>query len=202
MWAPDRAKSTLFSRLTEIPLIGHAFGVSNEQEDGYFQVYTGEGKGKTTAALGLALRASGRGLPVYIGQFMKGQDYGELHALPKLPGVTHEQYGDPGWVYKGKITEAQRARAHEGLARAREALYSGKYRIVILDEINMAVWFELISLEEALELVEKRPRKVELIFTGRRADPQVLEQADLVTEMREVKHYYSQGVPARKGIEN
>jgi cob(I)alamin adenosyltransferase len=175
--------------------------VSEKAEQGYFQVYTGEGKGKTTAALGLALRASGRGLPVYIGQFMKGQDYGELHALPRLESVTHEQYGDPGWVYKGKVTEAQRALAAEGLKRGREALFSGAYRIVILDEINMAIWFELISLEAALELIEGRPKGTELVFTGRRAAPEVIERADLVTEMREVKHYYTQGVPAREGIE-
>lgn len=175
--------------------------MSDKAKQGYFQVYTGDGKGKTTAALGLALRASGRGLPVYIGQFMKGQDYGELHALPRLESVTHEQYGDPGWVYKGKVTEAQRALAAEGLRRGREALLSGKYRIVILDEINMAIWFELIPLEAALELLDQRPPETELIFTGRRADPAIIERADLVTEMREVKHYYTQGVPAREGIE-
>jgi len=176
--------------------------VKLDEHEGYFQVYTGEGKGKTTAALGLALRASGRGLPVYIGQFMKGQDYGELHALPLLKSITHEQYGDPGWVYKGKITTAQIASAREGLEKARQALFSGAYRIVILDEINMAVWFELISLEDALDLIDKRPPHVELIFTGRRADPAFIDKADLVTEMREVKHYYSKGVPARQGIEN
>ena len=176
--------------------------MTEEQQEGYFQIYTGEGKGKTTAALGLALRASGRGYPVYIGQFMKGQDYGELHALPLLKTITHVQYGDPGWVYKGKITDAQRASAMEGLKQAEEAMLSGDYRIIILDEINMAVWFELVTLEAALELIEKRPPDVELIFTGRRADEAFLEKADLVTEMREVKHYYSKGVPARKGIEN
>lgn len=175
--------------------------MSDKVQDGYFQVYTGEGKGKTTAALGLALRASGRGLPVYIGQFMKGQDYGELHALPRLGSVTHEQYGDPGWVYKGKITEAQRALATDGLKKARAALASGRYRIVILDEINMAIWFGLISLEVALELIDGRPKGTELIFTGRRAADEIIERADLVTEMREVKHYYTQGVPAREGIE-
>ncbi|MGC9452055.1 MAG: cob(I)yrinic acid a,c-diamide adenosyltransferase [Oceanipulchritudo sp.] len=169
--------------------------------DGYFQVYTGDGKGKTTAALGLALRASGRGLPVYLGQFMKGQDYGELHALPKLERVTCEQYGDVGWVYKGKVTEAQRALAQKGLRKGRAALVSGAYRIVILDEINMAVWFDLISLDQALALVGERPAAVELVFTGRRADPAIIDRADLVTEMREVKHYYTQGVPAREGIE-
>jgi cob(I)alamin adenosyltransferase len=168
---------------------------------GYFQVYTGDGKGKTTAALGLALRASGRGLPVYLGQFMKGQDYGELHALPKLGTVTNDQYGDVGWVYKGKVTEAQRAMAMEGLAKGRAALLSGDYRIVILDEINMAIWFDLIPLETVLALLDERPAEVELIFTGRRADPAIIERADLVTEMREVKHYYTQGVPAREGVE-
>lgn len=176
--------------------------MTTEQADGYFQVYTGDGKGKTTAALGLALRAAGRGYRVYLGQFMKGQDYGELHSLPLLETVTHEQYGDVGWVYKGKVTEAQRAAAHEGLRKGREALESGEYRIVILDEINMALWFELISLEEVLELIRKRPPQVELVFTGRRAHEEVVARADLVTEMREVKHYFSQGVPARKGIEN
>jgi len=175
--------------------------MSEEKRQGYLQVYTGEGKGKTTAAMGLALRASGRGLPVYIGQFMKGQDYGELHAIPLLKTITHEQYGDPGWVYKGKITEAQRALAREGFHKGKEALESGKYAIVILDEINMAIWFELIPLEEVLEMIENRPPEVELILTGRRADEAIIERADLVTEMREVKHYYTQGVPAREGIE-
>ena len=176
--------------------------MSADDREGYFQVYTGDGKGKTTAALGLALRAAGRGYPVYLGQFMKGQDYGELHSLPLLKTVTHEQYGDPGWVYKGKVTEAQRAAALEGLKKGEKALHSGQYRIVILDEINMALWFELVSLEQVLELIENRPPEVELIFTGRRAHDAVLQKADLVTEMKEVKHYFSKGVPARKGIEN
>jgi cob(I)alamin adenosyltransferase len=173
-----------------------------EQEEGYFQVYTGDGKGKTTAALGLALRAAGRGYPVYFGQFMKGQDYGELHSIPLLKTVTHEQYGDPGWVYKGKVTEAQRAAALEGFNKGKAAMLSGDYRIVILDEINMALWFELIPLELVMELIEMRPKGVELVFTGRRAHEDVMQRADLVTEMKEVKHYFSQGVPARKGIEN
>ena len=194
-------KSTLFYRLTDLSEAGKSGRVSEKAQDGYFQIYTGDGKGKTTASLGLALRASGRGLPVYIGQFMKGQDYGELHAIPKLESITHEQYGDPGWVYKGKVTEAQRALAAEGLKKAREALTSGKYKIVILDEINMAIWFDLICLDAVLDLVDSRPKATELIFTGRHAAPEVMELADLVTEMREVKHYFRQGVPAREGIE-
>lgn len=175
--------------------------MAETKADGYLQVYTGDGKGKTTAALGLALRASGRGLPVYLGQFMKGQDYGELHALPRLESVTQAQYGDLGWVHKGKTTPKQREMAAEGLRQGREALLSGDYRIVILDEINMAVWFELIPLDAVLKLIEERPPGTELILTGRRADPAIIERADLVTEMLEVKHYYTQGVGAREGIE-
>ncbi len=176
--------------------------MSKETRRGCVQVYTGEGKGKTTAALGLALRASGHGLPVYIGQFMKGQDYGELHALPLLRTVTVEQYGDPGWVHSGHVTEAQRALARTGLEKARAALTGGAYRIVILDEINMAVWFGLLPVESVLELIAQRPPETELVLTGRRADPRILERADLVTEMREVRHYYASGVPARIGIEH
>lgn len=168
---------------------------------GYFQVYTGDGKGKTTAALGLAIRAAGRDYPIYIGQFMKGQDYGELRSLEKLGCVTLEQYGDAAWHFKGKVSEEQIERAKEGLARARSAIESGRYRIVILDEVNMAVWFGLISVENALSLVRIPRGETELVYTGRNADPALIEAADLVTEMREVKHYYAAGVPARKGIE-
>lgn len=170
--------------------------------EGYLQIYTGNGKGKTTACLGLALRASGRGVPVYIGQFMKGQDYGELHALPKLPTVVIEQYGDPGWVYKGRVKPEQRERAQAGLALAKAALLSGKFKLVILDEVLMALWFELLELPMVMELVEQRPADVELVLSGRNAHAALLERADLVTEMREVKHYYAKGVGARKGIEN
>ena len=167
--------------------------MKEDAQEGYFQVYTGEGKGKTTAALGLALRASGRGYGVYLGQFMKGQDYGELHALPRLQTVTHEQYGDPGWVYKGKVTEAQRAAARDGLKKGREALLSGRYRIVILDEINMALWFELLCLEEVLGLIEARPRDVELVFTGRPGDRKVIRLPDFLRLSR-----HSGRKPARR----
>lgn len=176
--------------------------MENVWSKGCLQVYTGNGKGKTTAALGLALRASGRGLPVYIGQFMKGQDYGELQAIPQLKGVQLEQYGDPGWVRKGRIKQSHLDLAAAGLLKARAALHSGDYKIVILDELNMAVWFELIPLEAVLALIESRPEGVELILTGRNADPAILERADLITEMTEVRHYYEAGVGARQGIEN
>jgi cob(I)alamin adenosyltransferase len=135
-------------------------------QEGRIQVYTGNGKGKTTAALGLALRAAGRGIPVYIGQFMKGQDYGELESVQWLKTVTLEQYGDPGWVRKGRIKPQQIEAAADGLARARQAMLSGKYRIVILDEIHMAVWFELVGLDAVLELLDQRPADIELILTA------------------------------------
>lgn len=175
--------------------------MKDEARRGCFQVYTGNGKGKTTAALGLCLRASGRGIPVYIGQFMKGQDYGELHSIEWLPTARLEQYGDPGWVYKGKIKPEQRAQAESGLKRAAAVMAAGEFPIVILDELNMALWFELVTLEAVLGLIDARPPEVELIMTGRNAHDAVLERADLITEMREVRHYYTQGIDARVGIE-
>ncbi|KAF0094386.1 MAG: cob(I)alamin adenosyltransferase [Puniceicoccaceae bacterium 5H] len=170
-------------------------------ERGYVQVYTGNGKGKTTACLGLTLRACGRGMRVYIGQFMKGQDYGELNSVRFLPDVTLEQYGDPGWVFQGKQTDQQREQAAAGFAKARAALTSGHYDLVIVDELNMAVWFELLTVEQQLELIDLKPEGTELVMSGRNAHERVIERADLVTEMREIKHYYTQKVPARVGIE-
>lgn len=172
-----------------------------EEERGRFQIYTGDGKGKTTAAIGLAMRAAGRGHRVYIGQFMKGQDYGELHSLGRMDEIEIEQYGDPAWHFAGKLTPAQLERAAVGLESARAALESGRYRLVILDEINMAIWFGLIALEDALALARAPRGATELVYTGRRADPALIELADLVTEMREIKHYYASGLQAREGIE-
>jgi len=169
---------------------------------GYIQVYTGDGKGKTTAALGLALRASGRGMRIYIGQFMKGQVYGELAAVERIPEIELEQYGDPGWCYKGRLTEEQFALARRGFERAKDRLSSGAYDIVILDELNMAVWFELLTVDQLMELIACKPETTELVITGRRAHEALIERADLVTEMREVKHYYRAKVPAREGVES
>ena len=168
---------------------------------GYVQVYTGDGKGKTTAALGLALRASGHGLRTYIGQFMKGQRYGELDALRDYPAITIEQYGDVYCIRREEVTPAHVAQAHRGLERAREALLSGEYDIVVLDEVNVTIWFGLLTVDEVLAFLDEKPEHVEVILTGRRAPQEIIERADLVTEMREVKHYYQQGVLARKGIE-
>jgi cob(I)alamin adenosyltransferase len=168
---------------------------------GYVQVYTGDGKGKTTAALGLALRASGHGMHTYIGQFMKGQQYGELDALRDHACITIEQYGDPCCIRREEVTPEHVTQARRGLERARAAMLSGKYAIVVLDEVNVAIWFGVLSVEEVLAFLDERPERVEVILTGRRAPQALIDRADLVTEMREVKHYHARGVPAREGIE-
>ena len=168
---------------------------------GCVQVYTGDGKGKTTAALGLALRASGRGLHTYIGQFMKGQRYGELQALRDHAHITLEQYGEVHHIFRDTVTEEDVAKARQGLERAREAMLSGKYDIVVLDEVNVSVWFGLLETEDVLALLDQKPEHVEVVLTGRRAPQALIDRADLVTEMRAVKHYYQQGVNARVDIE-
>ncbi|MGC9334672.1 MAG: cob(I)yrinic acid a,c-diamide adenosyltransferase [Anaerolineae bacterium] len=168
---------------------------------GYIQVYTGDGKGKTTAALGLALRASGHGLHTYMGQFMKGQRYGELEALHGHPFITLEQYGDPRCIYREEVTADHVTQAHEGLARAREAMLSGDYDLIVLDEVNVSIWFGVLETAEVLALLDEKPEHVEVVLTGRRAPQALIDRADLVTEMVAVKHYYEQGVTARVGIE-
>jgi len=170
---------------------------------GYVQVYTGNCKGKTTAALGLAFRAAGRGLKTYIGQFMKGQYYGELEAAKMLPGyIIIEQYGKNTLIHvqnPPKPIDVKMAQA--GLAKISEAMLSGGYGIIVFDEIITAYYFHLVSLEEMLGIIARKPFGVEIVFTGRYAPPELIAAADLVTEMVEVKHYYQSGVAARKGIE-
>jgi len=168
---------------------------------GYIHIYTGDGKGKTTAALGLAIRASGYGMKTYIGQFMKGQHYGELTALCDHPCITIEQYGDIECVHREEITQKHIDQAQQGLKKARKAMHSHQYDIIILDEINVAVWFDLIKAEDVLELLNERPKNVEFILTGRRAPEAFIEMADLVSDVKEIKHYYTRGVKARNGIE-
>jgi len=173
------------------------------QFKGQIQVYTGDGKGKTTAALGLALRAAGYKHKSYIGQFLKGQEYGELLSAKKLsPYITIEQFGRKGFIHVTKDPDEEDIkRARRGLKKCREAMLSRKYRIIILDEINVAVDFNLITEEEIHEFLDKRPEDVEIILTGRYAPPSFLKRADLVTEMKAKKHYYKKGVRAREGIE-
>jgi len=167
---------------------------------GYIQVYTGNGKGKTTAALGLAVRAVGAGLKVYIAQFLKGMDYAELHSLRNFHNITLERFGRPQFIH-GKPDEEDIRLAREGLKRIREVLSSGSYDVVILDEANIAVHLKLFTAEELIEAIQKRASNVEVVVTGRYAPEELLKIADLVTEMKDVKHYYEKGVQARKGIE-
>jgi cob(I)alamin adenosyltransferase len=168
---------------------------------GYVQVYTGDGKGKTTAAIGLAVRAAGAGLRVFIAQFVKSGRYSEIEALDRFKGqVVCRQYGSGCWLC-GHPSEEDVRLARQGYKEVREIVQSGEYQVVILDEADIATWFKLLAIDDLLELIDFKPAEVELVFTGRRADPLLIKRADLVTEMREVKHYYQNGVLARKGIE-
>jgi cob(I)alamin adenosyltransferase len=169
---------------------------------GLIQVYTGEGKGKTTCALGLGLRAVGQGLKVYVIQFIKGRETGESRAATRLaPELTFRFFGRPGF---GRL----RSPAPEDLQLIREAwdlagrvIMAGEHDLVILDEINLALAYGLVPLAETLEVLRRRPPHVEVVLTGRQAPPELLELADLVTEMRPAKHYLQAGVRARAGIE-
>jgi len=166
-------------------------------------VYTGDGKGKTTAALGLACRAVGYDLNVYVLQFMKGDiEYGELRTAEKLaPHLTITQMGRPTFVNRVKPDAEDMELAQKALALAETIVMGGEYDLVILDEINVALDFGLIELERVLKLMDERPPHVELILTGRAAPKEIMDRANLVTEMREVRHYYRKGVAARTGIE-
>jgi cob(I)alamin adenosyltransferase len=168
---------------------------------GLIHVYTGDGKGKTTAAIGLGVRAVGAGLRVHMIQFMKGRRYSELNALERLPGFTVVQFGRDEFVSKKKPEQIDIDLAQKGLAHAQEVLRKNEYDLVILDEINVAVDYHLVSLADVLKLMKLKPDSMELILTGRYADPELVRQADLVSEMLEIKHPYQKGVPARKGID-
>jgi len=170
---------------------------------GFIQVYTGNGKGKTTAALGLAFRAAGRGLKTYIAQFLKGRPTGELEAAKDLePLIRIEQFGRAGFItVKDGPEDEDITRAAAGLTRALEAMLSGEYHIVVLDEVNTAVHFKILPEKDVLGFLDKRPPGVEVVLTGRYAPDSFITRADLVTEMKDVKHYGDRGVKAREGIE-
>lgn len=171
-------------------------------ERGLVQVYTGDGKGKTTAALGLALRAAGHGLRVEIVQFMKGwSGYGELQGVEWLPTVAIHPFGRSGWVHPERPEPEDYERAAEALAYAREIMAGGQADIVVLDEINVALDYGLLTVEAVLALLDGKPPAVELIMTGRNAHPELVRRADLVTEMCKIKHPYDRGVEGRQGIE-
>lgn len=168
---------------------------------GFIHVYTGDGKGKTTAALGLALRAVGADKTVFLAQFIKGKIYSEIEAMQKfIPEIAVKQYGLGCFIIE-KPTEADIRAARNGLAEVREILRSGQYDVVILDEATIALYYQLFSTEEFLDVLKNKNQGTEVIVTGRYAPKELIEKADLVTEMKEVKHYYTKGIQARKGIE-
>ncbi len=168
---------------------------------GLVMVYTGDGKGKTTAAVGQALRALGHGFRVYMIHFMKGRDYGEFLAAEKLPHLTIDRAGRDSFVNRKSPDPIDIELAREGFARAGKAIKSGDYDIVVLDEINVAVDYGLIPEADLLKLLEEKPPGVDLILTGRGASPELVKRADMVSEVLMIKHHYNAGVEGRKGIE-
>jgi len=172
-----------------------------KKELGLVQVYTGPGKGKTTASLGLAFRATGRGLEVLMVQFLKPpEDYGEHIAAKKVPNFTILPLGLDHMVSKVP-RDIDIQIAHETLQRAKDEIYSGKYDLVILDEINNAMCWKLLDPKEVIEMLKGRPKNIEIVLTGRGAPDEIIDYADLVTEMTMIKHPFDKGIKARKGIE-
>ena len=177
---------------------------SHKLAKGLVQVYTGNGKGKTTASLGLVFRALGHNFRVHVMQFMKGQTtYGELESAKCFTDrLTIEQVGLPGFIKAGKQTEVDREMAQVAFARAQTMVSSGEYDLIVLDELNCAVDFGLVDVADVKEMIRTKPVHTELVITGRNAHSEVVEMADLVTEMREIKHYFNSGQAARVGIES
>ncbi|XUW99428.1 MAG: cob(I)yrinic acid a,c-diamide adenosyltransferase [Dehalogenimonas sp.] len=174
-------------------------------EQGLVSVFTGHGKGKTSAAIGIAVRAAGWGARVYIMGMMKGGEYAEEHGeyfvLKNLPNVTISYVGERSWLRSGPSKDDYRALAKEQLLAAKNAMISGAYDVVILDEINQATFKGLIDVSDVLDLINNRPKNVELILTGRDASPEVVRAADLVSEILMIKHPFTEGIRARKGID-
>lgn len=170
-------------------------------DKGYVQVYTGSGKGKTTAAIGVTMRAAASGMKVFFGQFMKNTFSSEHKIFADYSSlIRHEQFGT-GCFVMGKPGEEDRKLAERGFELCKSAVLGGEYDLVVMDELNLVTSLGLISIEAVLELLDAKSSQLEIIITGRNADKRIIERADLVTEMQEVKHYYSIGVVARKGIE-
>lgn len=168
--------------------------------NGQIQIYTGNGKGKTTAALGLSLRAICAGKKVFFGQFIKGMDYSELKAVEYLPGFEIRQFGRDCFIFN-KPKDEDILAAKEGLQICKKILSKGDYDLVILDELNIALYYKLFFLDEVIEMLKNKAAKTEVVITGRYAPKELIDMADLVTEMKEIKHYYKAGLKARKGIE-
>lgn len=172
-------------------------------EKGLVSIFTGQGKGKTTAAIGTAVRAAGHGLKVHIIFFLKGSTYehGEFKALSKMPDITITSFGKKGWIREKDTTAEHRQQAQLAFEEASKAVSGGEYDLVILDEINVALSFGLIKLEQVIKLIEDKPKHVELILTGSDADPRLVMMADLVSEILAIKHLFTEGIKARKGID-
>jgi len=176
----------------------------NSEPDGkgLVELFTGNGKGKTSAALGVVLRAAGQGLRVHIIYFMKGDyPYGERNALSHLPNVSFQSFGHLHFINPEDVKEEEREQARQALRAAGQAIGSGDFDLVVLDEVNLAAAWNLIDVDDVLRLIEEKPDSVELILTGRRADERLVEKADLVTEMVEIKHPFRRGIEARKGFD-
>ncbi|NLM21431.1 MAG: cob(I)yrinic acid a,c-diamide adenosyltransferase [Peptococcaceae bacterium] len=167
---------------------------------GYIHIYTGNGKGKTTAAFGLAVRAACSGKKVYIGQFVKDMKYSETAIEAYMPKIKIEQLGE-GCFIDRPPRETDKIRAQQALQQCTALLKSGEYDVVILDEIIIAIYYKLLTVEEVINMLNARAEQVEVILTGRYAPEKLIQVADLVTEMKEIKHYYRQGVPSRPGID-
>jgi cob(I)alamin adenosyltransferase len=168
---------------------------------GKVHVYTGDGKGKTTAALGLSIRAAGAGLRVFIAQFIKADEYSEIKALKRFSDlITVEQFGLGGFI-GGNPSSGDIEAAQKGIERVKDIISSGKYDVVVLDEANIAVKYTLFPEQDLLDIMDAKSKDLELVITGRGASPRIIEKADLVTEMKAVKHYFQKGVEARSGIE-
>jgi len=165
------------------------------------QFYTGDGKGKTTAAFGLALRAAGHGQRAFVAQFMKGRPYGEIRAVSALSEIEVAQFGWDACIRREEVGEFHIRRTREGLAACGRKAATGRYAILVLDEILVAQWFGLVGLEEVADFISSHRSHAELILTGRRAASELVDLADLVTEMVCIKHPFDSGVPAREGIE-
>ncbi|HNV81924.1 MAG: cob(I)yrinic acid a,c-diamide adenosyltransferase [Tenuifilaceae bacterium] len=175
--------------------------MADKNEDtGFIHLYTGNGKGKTTAAIGLAVRAAGAGKSVFIAQFVKGMHYAELDSLKRFPEIVVKQYGLDCFIVNSP-TQRDIDAARAGLEEVTAAIADNHFDMVILDEVCIALYYKLFSVDEVISLLRKKTAEMEIILTGRYAPEELIATADLVTEMREIKHYYSRGVEARKGIE-